>query len=232
MSGRRKTDIMSGVTEPVASSKFVANNTVEWTNLDGVRFIRLHDTNILAFFPDGWVRFNSNGWQTPTTKDRMNNFGPKGIRIYQERRVWYVRMGWDSKDVHIYQDGMMYHPDHGFKRTGQKPSKERIQALKDYAQKMVDAMPLDMPSQGDCFACQGILPDSSHSHLESHIEEGYVVPSLMARVLKEQNAGSAWWSVAFKTENPWPGADGMRARMKPWIYKYLYARLIQRRQTA
>ena len=236
MSGRRKTDIMSGVGQVVVTSKFVANNTVEWTDVNGVRYIRLHDTNILAFLPDGWVRFNTNGWQTPTTKDRMNNFGPPGVQIYQCRRVWYVRNGFDGPEC-VYQDGMMWHPDLGFRRIGQKPDKELLKKIRAYTKLVVEAMPLDRPGPGDCFSCQGILSDDN-GHLMSHVEEGYVVPSMVARVLKEKGAGSMWWYMVFKGENDvlrrddQKHASDMHERVGKWVYDYLYNRIVLRRKVA
>jgi hypothetical protein len=51
----------------------VGNNT--WLMRDAGRIIvRLHNTDILTYYPDGRVVLNASTWTTQTTKDRMNAF--------------------------------------------------------------------------------------------------------------------------------------------------------------
>jgi hypothetical protein len=59
--------------------------------------VRLHDTDILTFHPDGSVSYETGGWFTVTTKDRMNSYGP--LRIHSERGRWYA-------GTTPYMDGM------------------------------------------------------------------------------------------------------------------------------
>ena len=72
---RRKADILSGVEYKITKSKFLANNTVEYFTECGKRVIRLHDTDIMTFLEPDRVRntihLNTDGWKTPTTKERM-----------------------------------------------------------------------------------------------------------------------------------------------------------------
>lgn len=90
-----KSDIMAGI-ENVVSSKKIANNTIQYKLADGTEVIRLHNTDIFTKYRNGKIVLNTDGWLTPTTKDRLNNYTdalmPKGYRlgISQEKKRWTV----------------------------------------------------------------------------------------------------------------------------------------------
>lgn len=69
------------------AGKPIANNT-RLFEVEGGIAVRLHNTDILTFAPDGRVTYNSGGWRTNTTKDRMNTFGP--ARIGAADGLWWV----------------------------------------------------------------------------------------------------------------------------------------------
>lgn len=71
-------------------SKRIANNTLEIIYPDGRRAIRLHDTDILSF-KDNKIVLNSGGWQTMTTKNRLNKYLPSNISVISKKSVWYVQ---------------------------------------------------------------------------------------------------------------------------------------------
>lgn len=72
----------------IMDKRKVGNNT--WLLRDAERVhVRLHNTNILTYTADNRVILNSGGWETVTTKDRMNSFLGWGT-IQSERSVWYV----------------------------------------------------------------------------------------------------------------------------------------------
>ena len=95
--------------------KPLANNTRLFDR--GGRFaLRLHNTDIMFVYPDGWT-LSAGHWQTATTKQRLNDWGP--IRIYQRDFAWYVNQGeeryfidglfvdkklrvWDSRAHYLY----------------------------------------------------------------------------------------------------------------------------------
>ena len=58
--------------------------------------IKLHDTHIVEIYPDDSVKLFTGGWQTLTTKQRINSFSPIGI--YQSAGVWYL-----SPDVEFFE---------------------------------------------------------------------------------------------------------------------------------
>jgi len=84
--------------------KKIANNTfrVDYPTSDA---IRLHDTDILVFESDH-VTLNSGGYQTKTTKARMNEYLPTGVNITQKAFQWYVNDSRDNTTKPFY-DGMV-----------------------------------------------------------------------------------------------------------------------------
>lgn len=67
--------------------------------------IRLHDTVILLFRSDGSMVVNTGGWQTKTTRDRLNRCG---VRLGMGGGVASVTHGGVE---HVYRDGMTLLPD-------------------------------------------------------------------------------------------------------------------------
>lgn len=53
--------------------------------------VRLHNTNIVSFYADSdSVRVNTGGWNTTTTRERMNRYLPEGFRVSNSKRVMYM----------------------------------------------------------------------------------------------------------------------------------------------
>ena len=52
--------------------------------------LELHGHEIMTFLPNGDTRLDSCGWQTVTTRDRLNRYLPKPFRIYQKHWDWYL----------------------------------------------------------------------------------------------------------------------------------------------
>lgn len=50
--------------------------------------VRLHATDIVKIHDDGTFTLANGGWQTVTTKDRINKFSP--VRIHQKNGTWFV----------------------------------------------------------------------------------------------------------------------------------------------
>ena len=65
-------------------------NTLDYTTADGTRRIRLHDTDILTFHPKGGFTISIDGWNTVTTRDRLNKFLPDAWRVYTLRGVAHL----------------------------------------------------------------------------------------------------------------------------------------------
>lgn len=71
--------------------------------------IKYHNTDIIKIDLTNIVTLNTGGWETRTTKDRLNQFlDCRGLYIYQKRNVWYIV----NNGEHIeYKDHMKIHPD-------------------------------------------------------------------------------------------------------------------------
>lgn len=93
------------------SRKIQRNTYVEWIG-DLSIGIRLHMTHIVIYHPDGMVTFDTGGrWKTVTTKDRMNSYGPSGVRIRSHNNVWYVTyQTWDLEKAVILDRKLYFHP--------------------------------------------------------------------------------------------------------------------------
>lgn len=63
--------------------------------------VRLHSTHIVRFYEDGRVTLHTGGWQTVTTKDRLNEFITS--RIYQKNHNWYV-VGHDASGAYDWDN--------------------------------------------------------------------------------------------------------------------------------
>ena len=70
--------------------KPIGNNTRLYDN-DGYYTIRLHNNVIMEIYPDGFFPMDA-GWQTLTTKTRLNEHMEIG-HIHQRNWDWYLTIG-------------------------------------------------------------------------------------------------------------------------------------------
>lgn len=57
--------------------------------VDGAICARLHNTDVVRYYPDGTVGIQCNGWITPTTCDFMHRWSPAGCgAIRRKNRLW------------------------------------------------------------------------------------------------------------------------------------------------
>lgn len=207
----------------------LGNNTYTETRDGGAIVIRLHDTDVLTFHPDGRTVVTSGDWQTVTTKARLNEYLPHGWSISQRQGIWY----WDRLGV-PFTDGDSIAAD-GTLRPQAKPDGVKHQqklrrAILNYAKLCAAAVPLAIPSGGDCWHCAMTTEDGQSlgdacqdtSHLQSHMDEEYVVPSLVFRALKERGATSFILASTFtpETSDKWP-LEVCRDAVKRAVTKYL-----------
>jgi hypothetical protein len=69
-------------------SRKIAHNTYVELRGGNTFAIRFHQTDVVTYHPDGQIILNTGGWQTVTTKARLNTFSP--ARVYSDRRQWFV----------------------------------------------------------------------------------------------------------------------------------------------
>jgi hypothetical protein len=79
----------------ITSGKDWQSGNTMVTHQDGVAFVFLHGNNI-AQVGDTFIRLFDGGWQTVTTKSRLNailaEHGDPGDRVFQKQHTWFVRV--------------------------------------------------------------------------------------------------------------------------------------------
>ena len=71
-----------------ANRRKVGNNTYAEILHDNSVGIMLHSTYVVKIHPDNTYTLQTGGWQTVTTKDRINQYSP--VRVYQRNYEWFV----------------------------------------------------------------------------------------------------------------------------------------------
>jgi hypothetical protein len=229
--------IMSDAGEYVGRPKIIANNTVQYERENGDSVIRLHHTDIVTTRKNGDVVGNTGGWQTVTTKERLNRYLP--VQIYSEKGVWIVRHNGNS---YTWQDGITFTKRGKVKNAGADP--KEIQKLRKVAKKYAKdymqafrAGDIPRPSSGDCWGCcmktsDGKTPMGGKSHMLSHIEESYFVPSLLVNACERfgvsmaarNNVAVMWSDETAKDNLYFPGDfiwDQLEKAVRRWTYQEL-----------
>lgn len=179
----------------------LANNTYAVRVSPGAIAVRLHTTNILTHHDTGAVVYDTGGWYTYTTKDRMNTYGP--LRVWSDGGVWYASTYAADHEPAVYADGMTASPSpdgYGWVVTGAGTHDDTTRAratrraIRAYAAlyASADRSALADAAGGDCFLCRetttgAMLGDAvgDHEHLREHIREGYVMAHLLIAALRE-----------------------------------------------
>lgn len=180
-------------------SRPYANNTrIELDSLGlghEVITVKYHDNPIVNFYPDR-VSFDSCGWKTSTTKERLNWFMPDNYMLYQERSIWYISKGY-GMSRYVFQDGITIKDGQVYNAGNEEHGQEvkrMIKRIKKYVSGYVSALlagEVGQPSSADCWHC--LMRDESgktlgeltnSNHIESHMEESYYVPSLLGNAFK------------------------------------------------
>ena len=79
----------------IRDSKDWKNGNTMVTNSNGVSFVFLHG-NLIAEVGDNFIKLHDGGWQSVTTKSRLNailrEHGCPGECVFQEKFQWFVNM--------------------------------------------------------------------------------------------------------------------------------------------
>jgi hypothetical protein len=76
----------------ITDSKLISKSCRVINYINGDKTIRLYATDILQV-KGNKIILSSGGYKTNTTKTRINQFLPVGIRIYQKNREWFIDNG-------------------------------------------------------------------------------------------------------------------------------------------
>lgn len=215
-----------------------ANNTRIYDRGDSIT-VEYHGNEVVTFYPNK-TRFDSCGWRTFTTKERLNWFLPDGFYVYQEKGIWYLSER--GKGSYIFADGIEVDSNGKVYNAESEDKIQEIKALtkqinkyvKGYIKALVSGE-VESPSGGDCWYC-AMYTDSGESlgdatrdtsHLLSHFEESYYVPSLLYNAYKlfgglciiSQDAMARLWQ-SDETLSDWQ-AEILRRDVKALLTKYI-----------
>jgi len=73
--------------------------------LPNVTILKLHGNSIAYQYnnPERTLAITNCGWETPTTKERLN--GISGVDIYQKKGIWYLNgTEWDGNLIDIKRE--------------------------------------------------------------------------------------------------------------------------------
>lgn len=80
----------------------VGNNTYAEILHDNSVGIMLHSTYVVKIHEDNTYTLQTGGWQTVTTKDRINQYSP--VRVYQRNYEWFVKI---NNKEYPFMEGMV-----------------------------------------------------------------------------------------------------------------------------
>jgi hypothetical protein len=209
--------------------------------------VKYHDTVILTYYPNDAIQFNTDGWKTVTTKDRLNHFQNE-ITIWQDKSIWYFKFNHEDGD-YLFIDNMMIHNktayaswiDYADGKTMAplqlSEHKKRLKLKRDinkYCDEFIEKFfnrEIPEPSFTDCFICG--LEDDSSDHILSHIEEECHVPRLLYNAMNEfksnlapidkHNVACMWYDPNQKHEMIY--SDISKQHIKTCLKRYIYKRL-------
>jgi len=192
-----------------------AGNTRVYTANNNTARIKLHDTYIMEFHPDGSITLNSGGWRTVTTKERINRYLPSAWSVYAVKGTWFVDYHVNQDDVRKvfgFADGMRLYPNGTVVghididlQAMNKLATRISRFARAYATEFIKGK-IEKPGAGDCLMCSVLVSDSKKfimekkgdeyvsrqgvlpDHLIAHMDEKYYVPSLLARAMKGSHA--------------------------------------------
>ena len=81
--------------QAISEGRNWSNANTSVTHTDDVAEVRLHG-NLIAEVGDNFIRLFDGGWQSNTTKSRLNailaEHGEQGDRVFQHKWEWFVSM--------------------------------------------------------------------------------------------------------------------------------------------
>lgn len=221
-----------------ANSRKIGNNTY-LIRRDSYIAIKLHNTEIIQYYPDKIV-LNTGGWNTVTTKARMNEY-LDNFSIWQEKSRWYIHSYGEQNKIPYY-DGieLSYNGSILSNHVEELISDKQEKALKKYASDYITALfnnQVPFPSNGDCLFCSASLRTNEGKtlgeasrdtkHLLSHFKEKYYVPSILYRAVEtfpvsqavKHELGCIWSNSSNDSIPTWK--DFARKDLKKVLVRYL-----------
>lgn len=108
---RTKREMVEDISGEFTEANMIGHSTLEYYRPDGTRVIRFHRTDVVTIAPNGTVTLNTGGFETPTTKKRLNDYLPWGWHVFARDHVWYLGHMYGDKERYVFVDGMSIAPD-------------------------------------------------------------------------------------------------------------------------
>jgi len=156
--------------------------------------VRYHQTDVVTYHDDGRIVLDSGGYQTATTKTRINDYAP--VSLWQRRGNWFLNDGEPFADGVTLTNGAITYPEGIDPDTLQRDRDELARQIRTYAAGFGAAVArgeVGEPGGGDCWGCLFARALDPHTfalgtdHLRSHFghtdddPDPYYVPSLLLR---------------------------------------------------
>lgn len=209
----------------ITSSKCLEYSTFEVNLQDGTRIVRLHNTNIITE-KNGTITFNSGGWKTQLTKNRINAYSDFSIR--QEKGIWYIKT---PQSEFIFYDNITFDRDGNLLSELKEINLKEVNKLKRKISRFVKLIDnfdeIPFPDSGDCWFCMMQTEDGEslgdatgdNSHLLSHINEGYMHGSLLVNAMRHVGYRNEQIGFIFRA--------GIKNTVKRAVYRYLKEKLVK-----
>lgn len=187
---KTKGEMLDAIKTPVVKSRMVARNTIEYETDIGDVVTRLHDTDIVRTRPEGTVYLDTGGWNTKTTRARINEALPRGISVHTHSGQTYIKT---FRNAYPFTQTVRIGPRGGVTtdiQSGEAASYDSVRALVDrYISRLKrDGIPTE--SGGDPW----IIPDSKSGKYSEDImrawlndpdtKEPYIFLTFIYRALK------------------------------------------------
>ena len=86
--------------EAFLSRQNFTKSNMKVRNMDGKTYLKLHNNIIAVLHVDGTLMITNAGWESPTTKERLN--GLPNVSIHQKNWQWYLNgEKWDGNMTEI-----------------------------------------------------------------------------------------------------------------------------------
>lgn len=210
-------------------SKKFANNTYLQRH-DNYLAMLYHSTEVVKWYPNGDIVLDNGGWFTSSTKERINSaLSGNSPRHYlsQNLGVWYLSQYKFKNGITVKGDGTIIN----FAIDNPKADKKLKAKVRDYATLCANSVPLPKPDSGDCWYCSMQTEDGESlgdaikntEHLDSHIAEKYIVPSLVFKALRQYGNTDFILSLVFNNPKN-QMLDIAKERVKKSVYRYIMQR--------
>jgi hypothetical protein len=209
---KTKAQLLGPSAQVCKKSKFVARNTIEWYHVDGTRNIRLHETDVISYLPNGRIRLTSGGWKTPVTRGRLNDHLPIDWSVTTQNGTWRVNT---PAGQFLFIDGAEF-----FAKSG-NPCKPKMHGsharslasdeklIREYMAALKAVDPDELTGMGDPFVAPAA---SSLKYNESHVRTWLIEKYIFMGFLRAASAYSghspdsaAYFLHEYKRTGVWPG---------------------------